>query len=311
MRTPLPDDLPAAFATRDALRAGVTRSRLRASDLERPFHGSYLAADRVLPGDDRAAVLERAAAAVAVLDPRAFLSHVTAAVLWRVPLPFSVDAARPPDIGMLHPARPPRLTGVRAHRVQARHVRVIVDPETGLRVASPASTWAMLGAVLRHPYDLVAAGDALVSDRVYGREGALATIAQFEAAAFAGRRVGINALRAALPRVRPRVASRTESWSRLVLVDAGLPEPEVNVDVRDAAGRLLACVDLAYPDLRVAIEYEGGHHLFDGEQWARDIGRYERLAAAGWIVIRVTSRDLFVQPAAFAARVRAARRAAA
>ena len=59
---------------------------------------------------------------------------------------------------------------------------------------------------------------------------------------------------------------------RLTVIDAGLPQPEVNYDVIEA-GRWLGQVDLAYPELRIAIEYEGEHHLTDPLQWAEDIAR--------------------------------------
>lgn len=302
----LPDDLPTAFSTRDAREAGVTRSRLRAADLERPVRGGYLAGEPDVALDDRALVLRKARAAAAALGGNAFVCHVTAAVAWEVPLPFRVTPERALDFGVVHPRRPPRLHGVHGHRVQPGHVRVWRHASLAVPIASPASTWAMLGTVLTDPYDLIAAAEALISDTIHGRDGPLATLEQLEAAVFAGRRVGINALRRALPRIRPRVASRTETWTRLVLIDGGLPEPEVNYLVRDADGRLLACVDLAYPHLRVAIEYEGEHHLFDRAQWTKDIARYEALAAAGWTVIRVTRTDLFEHPAELVSRVRSA-----
>lgn len=94
---------------------------------------------------------------------------------------------------------------------------------------------------------------------------------------------------------------------RLVLVDAGFPEPDLNVDVTER-GRWLACVDGAWPTEKIAFEFEGRHHLLDPVQWARDIARYEALVAAGWIVIRVTWEDLRDHPEAFAERVRRALR---
>jgi len=81
--------------------------------------------------------------------------------------------------------------------------------------------------------------------------------------------------------------------------------PVLNYDVYEGGIRL-GCVDLAYPELRIAIEYEGEHHLLDPEQWTRDIARYERLTAAGWRVIRVTKTELFGNPAEVVRRVRAA-----
>jgi very-short-patch-repair endonuclease len=75
---------------------------------------------------------------------------------------------------------------------------------------------------------------------------------------------------------------------------------------RSPDGGLIGIVDLAYPAHRVAIEYEGEHHLTDPAQWAKDILRYERLIAAGWLPIRVTKDELFRHPDRLVTRVRAA-----
>ncbi|MEV7693805.1 hypothetical protein AB0N73_10815 [Microbacterium sp. NPDC089189] len=239
-----------------------------------------------------------------------FFSHVSAAVAWGVPLPaYLVGEDAPLDASVFWPRRSPRSRGVRGHAVLSRSATVRVLQESGHRVADPAATWVMLGAVLRHPYDLIAAGDALIRRPQHPADPpALATYAELEAAVAAGRRPGIVALRAALPCIRDGSASRPETWVRLTLVDAGLPEPALNVDVFED-GRWLGRVDLAYPHLKIALEYEGEHHVIDPRQWAADIERYDRLAAAGWRVIRITKTDLFDAPGRLAARVRAALRA--
>ncbi|WP_243230957.1 endonuclease domain-containing protein [Microbacterium sp. CIAB417] len=160
----------------------------------------------------------------------------------------------------------------------------------------------MLAASLPHPYDVVAVGDAVLRD---WRVEPLASFPELSRAVDAGRRVGVARLREALPRMRARSGSRPETWLRLTIVDAGLPEPQLNVDVF-ADGEYVACVDLAYPERRIAFEYEGEHHLRDSRQWAWDIERYERLAAAGWLVIRATKQDVFEQPGRLMLRVRRA-----
>ena len=310
-RHPLPPHLLPVFTTADAAASAVPRSRLRAADLTRPYRAVYTTLEEV-PADDPAAEIVRRAQ---MAEPRVgdgFFSHLTAAAIWDLPLPWaSLVSHDELDVAVLHPARPLRVTGLRGHRVQPEHVRITRHPRHGLPVPSPASTWAMLGRVLRHPYDLVAAAEGIISDRRVRDDPPLAGVAQLQAAVFSKRRVGIVALREALVRVRPHVASRTETWTRLLLVDAGLPEPLINEAVFDARGRFLACVDLVYPQWKIAIEYEGSHHLFDEAQWGIDIDRYERLAAAGWHVIRVTKDELFRHPGRLIARVRRAIRAAA
>lgn len=74
------------------------------------------------------------------------------------------------------------------------------------------------------------------------------------------------------------------------LVLAGLPSAVPQYEVR-LAGRFVARVDLAYPDRRLAIEYDGTWHSESG-QFARDRQRLNRLGAAGWRVVHVTAHDL-------------------
>ena len=64
-------------------------------------------------------------------------------------------------------------------------------------------------------------------------------------------------LKRALTDVRAGVRSPRETLLRLTLQRAGLPEPEINWTLRDARGRAVAELDLAYPRWRVAPEYDG------------------------------------------------------
>lgn len=241
-----------------------------------------------------------------------FFTHAAAAIAWGIPLPARVARDDDPlDVSVHWPHRSPRSRGIRGHAVLAELATVRAHPVEGFAVASPATTWAMLGEVLRHPYDLVAAGDSLIRMPMHPHDPPPpASLDELAAAAGAGRRIGVAALRAALPRIRPGSASRPETWLRLTLVDGGLPEPMLNVDVWDD-GVWLARVDAGYPAPKVAIEYEGEHHLRDPAQWAADIARHDRLVAAGWRVIRVTKSDLFLRPGALLSRVRAALRSRA
>lgn len=119
--------------------------------------------------------------------------------------------------------------------------------------------------------------------------------------AFSGHRT----IRSALPLARDRVESPKETETRLLLVNAGLPEPVVQYEVREGL-RFLARVDLAYPDLKIAIEYEGDGHRTDKDQWRSDIRRQRDLEDRGWIVIRLTQYDLGAGAAALITRIRRA-----
>jgi len=122
---------------------------------------------------------------------------------------------------------------------------------------------------------------------------------------------------AALPRCRGSAQARRvveqadgmaespqETRVRLLFRRAGLPAPVAQYRVFDAHG-FVARVDFAYPELKIAIEYDG---LWHGERQAflSDRRRLNRLVAAGWIVLHVTAEDMR-RPDRLAARVRALR----
>lgn len=301
------DDLLPEFFTVETARAlGLSRRQRDAAIFERPFHGirSTHPADPDSVGREER-VRRRAGQYATAMPAGSFFSHLTAAVLWGLPLPPALITAEL-DVAVWAPRRSPRGQGVAGHQLGRSLARGVQHPTLGVPLTSPASTWALLGAVLLHPYDLVAAGDAVVRTPQHRDDPpALATLEQLAAAVDAGRRVGRPALRGALPRVRVGASSRPETWLRLTLVDAGLPEPALAYEVRDRRGLLIGRLDLAYPLWRIAIEYEGGQHLTDRDQWTKDIRRYEGLAAEGWTVIRATRDDLFAAPQELVARVRA------
>ncbi|GAB7051014.1 endonuclease domain-containing protein [Catenuloplanes indicus] len=59
---------------------------------------------------------------------------------------------------------------------------------------------------------------------------------------------------------------------------------------------MLVRVDLAGPDLRIAIEYEGDHHR-DPATFRNDLLRACRLEQSGWLVLRFTADDVYRRPA--------------
>ena len=87
--------------------------------------------------------------------------------------------------------------------------------------------------------------------------------------------------------IRPNVYSRRETFVRLVLVRAGLPEPEPNGRMVLRSGRRTRG-DLVFRAYRVLVEYEGEQHLFDVDQWATDVSRLNDLIEDDWRVIRIT-----------------------
>ncbi|MEL4153715.1 hypothetical protein MTQ22_10545 [Corynebacterium bovis] len=56
-------------------------------------------------------------------------------------------------------------------------------------------------------------------------------------------------------------------------------------------GELVSVADLAWPSQRVLVFYDGAHHG-GTDQWLADARRSSDLSASGWVVLRLTRRDL-------------------
>lgn len=316
-RAPLPAELGDAFTVAEAAAVGVGRKRLRRPDVEHPFHRVRMRRqtpndpDAGMFGARRANLRARVEAYALVMTDATFVCLHTAAVLHGYPLRLGPNA--PIHAAVHHPGRAPRGRGVKGHALRPALAEVtVVD---GIRVTSPATTWAMLGAHMS-VRELIAFGDAMV--RIPRHPGGfrppsgppLATLEQLADALEAGRRVGAGRLREALPLLRTGSSSPAETTARLLLVDGGLPEPELDVDVYDACGRWIGCSELAYPAYRVAAEYEGDHHRTSRDQWNRDIAKYQAYAEAGWRVVRLTNDLVARRPHEVIRQVAAALRAA-
>ncbi|MDR6908012.1 hypothetical protein J2X63_003720 [Agromyces sp. 3263] len=302
-RTPLPVHIRgSAFLVRETEFHEATPGRLRASDLQRPFTGVRSV------GLDLGEVIDRCRAFSPLLRPGEAFSHATAAELLGLPLPSSTRrGGASGELRALHVIAPPgtcptRTRGAVGHRSD-RPVPVII--QHGLPIVDPPLLWCQLAADLSRE-DLVAVGDALVTGPRRGgiRRAAHSTPTELSTAVDAwGARRGSRRLRWALPRVRIGAESRPESHTRLLVIAAGLPEPVINQPIAVAEMGVIH-PDLAYPEWRIALEYEGDGHRTDRRAWQADIRRHRALAAAGWTVIRVTADDVFADSEQFIARIR-------
>ena len=253
---------------------------------------------------DFAAVRGRCAGYLPRMPQGQAFSHTTAAQLYLIPLPPFLAHDQTLHVAVDELRQPPRVTGVVGHTLAG--IAPGFREHAGFTVTDPVSTWCQLATHLTL-YDLIAAGDYLVSGRVTdeGREPPLATIAELRVGVLrhAGRR-GAKNLRVAIARVRTGVDSRPETWLRLILVDDGLPEPVVNEAIFDTSGRRLGKPDLAYPWARLLFEYEGDEHRVSKERFRDHIARRETFETDRWRVIRVIPDDVFTNQRAFLIRVR-------
>ena len=106
---------------------------------------------------------------------------------------------------------------------------------------------------------------------------------------------GVSALRELLERWDP-ASSPTESDMETMLLQAlrrhGLPEPMVQHEVFDRAGRLVARPDAAYPEFKIAIEYDSRQEHSDEFQIAKDATRRNRLLGEDYVVMSARHADL-------------------
>jgi hypothetical protein len=104
--------------------------------------------------------------------------------------------------------------------------------------------------------------------------------------------------------VRDVPGSRLENIVRRALTRARLPEPVRQYEIFDADGVFVARPDLSYPQRRLYIEYDGGHHA-SPEQRQADLDRQNRLTALGWRPLRFTKVSLRGSMSALVELVRA------
>jgi len=122
---------------------------------------------------------------------------------------------------------------------------------------------------------------------------------------------GVRQCQTALSLMDGGARSPKESWLRLVSpasgrcphVDAGLPRPVTQIEVRDSYGCPLAYLDMGWDGPMVAVEYDGDQHRSDRTQYVKDIRRLQLVEDLGWRVVRVVNED---RPGLILKRVHAA-----
>jgi len=203
-----------------------------------------------------------------------------------------VDAQSP--VEMIHSNRH-RLNGMRiwGDRIDDDEI-VWID---GMAVTTPART--ALDVACWHPRLAAAAAvDALIQAT------ALQIVDVEKLAERCRGRRGIVAARAVLKSADGGAQSPQETYLRLRLIDDGLPPPQTQIPVLGDTGSVVAYLDMGWPEIKVAIEYDGEQHRTSRSQYSWDVKRLEIAQRRGWIVVRVLACD---EPKDVLRRVRAAR----
>lgn len=114
----------------------------------------------------------------------------------------------------------------------------------------------------------------------------------------------------ALRRARKRIASgsRSEAEQRMavLLKGARVGSWRANVPLRDEYGNVVAELDFADVDLRIAIEVDGRAFHSDRRSFERDRRRQNALVVDGWLVLRFTWEQITQDPEGVIATIRAA-----
>jgi hypothetical protein len=272
---------------------GLTPAQVYSMSLVSPVRGVW-AADPIV------SLVERCAAISLVVACHAF-SHLTAARLQGLPLPMALDGDE--SIHVIRDAHDGaiRRPGIIGHR--GLHSRKVVTMG-GLPVTSPADTWVDMGELIRPgvPFgldDLVVMGDAVAT--MLGSVEPLR-----EALAARVRPRGKLTLLEALTWIRVGSESPGETRTRLVLVRAGLPEPELNQPLYAAGNRWLGRPDMRWVKQRALLEYQGREFHDSDEQRAQDTVRFGRFGDDGWSVIEVWDDDVNTDAARVALVLRTA-----
>lgn len=279
---PLPEWLRRrSFTVGESDDCGISRRRTESRELYTPSRGIRVPWGVQQPLYDRLRPLLE-------LTPGGVASHSTAALLWGIPLPPWLDGSFDIHISRDASSAPPWRAGVSGHHTRFKPGEVVTFQ--GMTVTSPLRTWLDLAGMIELD-DLVAAGDFLVCehDRIFGPKRLV--IVQLSALRAAVkhefRRRGIVKAREAADLIRSGADSPPESKLRLALERSGIPPLTLNHVVKDAHGNHVSWPDLALPEWKIAIEYDGEHHLKERQQ-SIDNDRNKLMARLGWTQLRIT-----------------------
>ncbi|WP_142038279.1 DUF559 domain-containing protein [Promicromonospora kroppenstedtii] len=283
------------FTVSEGLSRGISAQALRSRRLSAPTSGVRI-------DDPDPSLIDRCRAIARVVHPNAAFARTTALRLLGVELPWQLEEDHAIHVVTPRRGERPQRFAIRPHFCGQKKLDVV--HRLGLRITSAPQTWLQVSHGLTRD-SLVGLGDAMTR-----RKNPLTTVDELELLlreTFKMR--GLALCREAVELVRSGTDSSMESRLRLIIIDAGLPEPLVNVPALDATGQFLALPDLSYPELKIAVEYDGDHHRTDPATWRRDVERRQLLEGAGWLIITATADDVIRYPDRLIRRIRAAIRA--
>ena len=273
---------PAEPFTRDR-RQIATVGQVTTVDPELARYHQDLYASALDAGD----LLTRCQAALLIAPSGSYISHFTAARLRGLRVPDSATI----DVSVLPGRR--RSVGLpfAVHR-GSREARV--RRLAGLRVSDPVRVALELAPSLGLPH-LVALLDSIVRVDAFSREDLAAAYDVW------GRR--LHRFEDALALTVPGSQSLPESLVRVLLHLAGLQNFVVQHLVEDPLTGAPYLLDLACPTWRVAVEYDGKHHLLPVQREADAVRRGRLRDLLDWTFVVVQSEELYGAPGHVLSRV--------
>jgi hypothetical protein len=270
------------FATTAQLLTVMTRQQLdvqvKSGGLVRVWYGVYAAQNPNLLG--------RLAALDIFMGRHAVACMGTAAAL------HGFDTENTTAIHVLDPGVRMRPTvGLMVHQRSGAQLQRVA----GRLATAPAWTAVEVSRQLRRPRALATLDAALRSMRCTRNE------IENAIAEHRGRR-GIVAVRELLPFADGRADSAMESEARLVMIDHALPLPELQYPIHGRDGELWR-VDFAWPEFRLAAEYESIDWHVGREEMLRDKTRWGKIQELGWTIIPIIVHDVRREPQRLAHRI--------
>jgi hypothetical protein len=199
---------------------------------------------------------------------------------------YGFDTERTVDVHVLNPCgRRLRSTdGLVVHRREGAPLTQV----GGRPATTPAWTAIEVARGLRRPRALATLDAALRSGTCTRDDLRRAAERQ------AGRR-GIGTARTLLDLASPKAESPMESEARMVMIDGGLPPPVLQYEVVDLQGYTWR-LDFAWPELRVAAEYDGVDWHSGPDAFRRDRRRSSALQELEWLIVPIIAEDVRQRP---------------
>lgn len=264
--------LDGPFTTRTALTAGITRRQLQCRAWRRIWPHVYVAAS--IP--DTPDLVLRAALLTFPPEARAVFAGPTAGWLHGLDTP----PASPVHVNVV-----PDMWVSTRYNIRFRRNRLNAEDITGIR-EMPATG---IERTLLDLANLLTLIEAVVHvDTALRLRLTTLNKLNIDLDRRAGAK-GVRRYRRAVALADEKAGSPMESRFRLALVSNGLPAPETQVKLRDAAGAFVGRVDFYYPQRRLAIEYDGGQHR---DQLTHDNRRQNAILNAGYRLLRFSAPDL-------------------